>query len=60
MAIVDCTPEKPWDRCPAPGVRIRHSRTKEVGDQQAGYPGGDLVTVRCMNCGHEWEQELPQ
>jgi hypothetical protein len=53
-----CTAEKPWDR--QPGVRVRHVDAREVGEQENGYPGGDIVTYRCPHCGHEWRAELPQ
>lgn len=37
-----------------------HTRVKEVGEQENGFPGGDIVTLKCLNCGLEWKQELPQ
>lgn len=58
MSVIECTKETPWDR-QQPG-RVRHHDTREVGDQRDGYPGGDLVTIQCVNCGHTWEAELPQ
>ncbi len=33
---------------------------KEVGEQEDGWPGGDIVTYECPNCGTRWKQELPQ
>lgn len=53
-----CTPDTPW----SVGLRtpVRHQSAREVGDQRDGYPSGDLVTMRCDVCGHEWERELPQ
>ena len=53
-----CTVETPW----APGMRtpVLHAAAHEVGDQRDGWPGGDLVTMRCPTCGHEGEKELPQ
>lgn len=53
-----CTEETPW----SPGMRtpVLHASAHEVGDQRDGWPSGDLVTMRCPICGHEWEKELPQ
>jgi hypothetical protein len=53
-----CTPENPWKR--EYGTPVRHSNVREVGEQENGYPGGDIVTVECTNCGHRWRAELPQ
>ncbi len=25
-----------------------------------GYPGGNIVTVKCLDCGKTWKVELPQ
>lgn len=58
--IVECTKEHPWDGKVRSGVRVRHSEVREVGEQQDGYPGGDIVTYECRNCGHRWTAELPQ
>lgn len=53
-----CTHETPWnDGIPTP---VTHVDAHEVGDQENGWPGGDIVTMRCPNCGHEWKKELPQ
>jgi len=43
----------------APG-RWEHSGAGEVGDQENGWPGGDIITVRCKDCGKKWREELPQ
>lgn len=40
--------------------RWRHTNTEEVGPQESGWPSGDIVTVRCKDCGHTWREELPQ
>lgn len=60
--VFQCTESTPWDRTSRGPVR--HHGAHEVGDQRdgypGGYPGGDLVTMRCRFCGHEWETELPQ
>jgi len=53
-----CTKENPMP-AGAQGFWI-HVDVEEVGDQKDGYPGGDIVTYRCKNCGIKWEQELPQ
>ena len=53
-----CSPEHPMPKG-APG-RWMHTNAKEVGDQRNGWPGGDLVTMRCLDCGTEWTMELPQ
>ena len=53
-----CTKERPW----TPGVTdfpIIHPDATE-GEQHDGWPSGDYVEMRCPNCGHEWEKELPQ
>ena len=53
-----CTKETPWSS--DKGTPVEHDAVEEVGDQQDGWPGGDIVTKRCKNCGHKWTQELPQ
>jgi hypothetical protein len=55
-----CTKDQPWDHQPRPGTIILHPDADEVGEQRDGWPGGDLVDVRCPNCGHVWTKELPQ
>lgn len=37
-----------------------HPLAREVGDQQDGYPGGDIVRYECPACGTSWKEELPQ
>jgi hypothetical protein len=53
-----CTKETPW----APGLPtpVIHDETEEVGEQQNGWPGGDIITLRCKNCGKTWKEELSQ
>ena len=53
-----CSPDSPM---PA-GARGRwlHLRTEECGEQERGWPSGDLVRVRCKDCGATWKEELPQ
>ncbi len=53
-----CSPENPMPKG-APGI-WEHTNAEEVGDQRPGYPGGDLITMRCKDCGHKWTEELPQ
>lgn len=53
-----CTESTPWD--PTKGTRVVHASAREVGEQVDGYPGGDLVMMKCDDCGHLWEMELPQ
>ena len=60
MDRIECTKEHPWDRVRRPGIRIVHMESHEVGDQEDGYPGGDIVTMECPNCGSRWKEELPQ
>jgi hypothetical protein len=55
-----CTAEHPWSPGATKGALVLHPDAREVGEQEDGYPGGDIVTRRCPNCGHEWTQELPQ
>lgn len=55
-----CTKENPWPRAPVPpGTLILHPDAK-AAEQRDGWPSGDLVLMRCPNCGHNWEKELPQ
>lgn len=55
-----CTAERPWTPEFKPRGQVVHPDAREVGDQRDGYPGGDIVTKQCPNCGHEWDEELPQ
>lgn len=53
-----CTKDAPWrEGLPTP---VEHDAAFQVGDQRDGYPGGDIVTRECRNCGTRWTQELPQ
>jgi hypothetical protein len=61
--IKDCTEQKPYNEerdKRNPNARWRHSRVVEVGEQENGWPGGDIITNKCMNCGTTWKKELPQ
>lgn len=58
-----CTKDKPWDRIQRPPRgegRIVHPDAREVGDQEDGYPGGDIIRMECPHCGVDWKEELPQ
>lgn len=56
-----CTADRPWPGGRPPnGARVRHDNTQEVGEQEDGWPGGDIVTIECRNCGTRWQSELPQ
>jgi len=54
----NCTKETPWGG--EDGVLVCHIDAHEVGDQENGYPGGDIVTYECPNCKARWKTELPQ
>ncbi len=53
-----CTAENPWSK--EKGTPVEHTGSREVGDQEDGYPGGDIVTYECRHCKHRWRAELPQ
>lgn len=55
--VFQCTETNPWDGRRGP---VRHHGAHEVGEQEGGYPGGDIVKMRCRFCKHEWERELAQ
>lgn len=57
---IECTREKPWNRVAAALARVRHHDTREIGEQEQGWPAGDIVTVECLNCSTRWKMELPQ
>jgi hypothetical protein len=54
----ECTQEAPWK--PEYGTPVTHGSTQKIGEQEDGWPGGDIVTIECRFCGHRWKQELPQ
>lgn len=58
MAFYTCTKENPWT--PEKGTPVVHVDAYEKGEQEDGYPSGDIVTKHCPNCGHTWKVELPQ
>lgn len=53
-----CTKEAPWT--PDKGTPVTHTDVHEVGEQESGWPAGDIITKECRNCGHRWKEELPQ
>ena len=52
-----CTPDDPWT--PEKSKRADHPDAVELS-QEDGYPGGDIVTYKCPNCGKRFKCELPQ
>jgi len=58
LRVFNCTAETPWT--PDMKGRVAHVDAREVGEQENGYPGGDIVRYECPHCGHRWKQELPQ
>lgn len=59
MTLFLCTPDNPWSPEKHKG-RVKHSDVHEVGEQEDGWPGGDIITYECSNCGKRWKEELPQ
>ncbi len=57
MSIL-CTKANPWK--PEMGTPVEHEGCYEIGEQEDGWPGGDIIRRRCPNCGTEWTEELPQ
>ena len=55
-----CTAETPWSEGLDDDRRVKHRDVREVGEQRDGWPGGDIVTMECKNCGARWKSELPQ
>lgn len=55
---IQCTRYDPWT--PDKGFPVSHVDAKEVGDQEDGWPGGDIVRMECPHCGVSWKKELPQ
>ena len=59
--MITYTPENPWD--PREEIRARPLRTqaREVGEQEDGGPGGDIVTMRWRrDRGWQCKKEPPQ
>ena len=53
-----CTPERPWQK--GDETPVVHPLAQEVGEQQDGWPSGDIVRYECPTCGARWKSELPQ
>ena len=63
MRARTCSFDSPWtkERAATEGERgWCHLSAHEVGEQEDGYPGGDIIRVKCPACGLEWKEELPQ
>lgn len=56
----NCTAATPWPGNTACHILVVHNDAHEVGEQQPGWPGGDIVTYECPHCGHRWTSEQPQ
>lgn len=59
ISPIVCTAAKPWDKA-TKGIPVVHVDAQEVGEQENGWPSGDVVRMQCPNCGHKWYVELPQ
>lgn len=55
-----CTAASPWPGDEKHNGPVRHVGAHEVGEQEAGWPGGDIVSMRCPHCEATWHEELPQ
>lgn len=56
-----CTEEAPYsEEQDAGNFRWHHPNAYEVGEQEDGWPGGDIVTYYCPVCGLRFKVELPQ
>lgn len=53
-----CTAQDPWTA--EKSKRAEHPDAKEVGEQQDGWPCGDLQDYECPHCGLYFTEELPQ
>jgi len=56
-----CTREDPYDREKHKDCHpIVHPEARQVGEQEDGYPGGDIIIMVCPICKTRWRRELPQ
>lgn len=53
-----CSPDHPMPKN-AEG-QWEHTSAHETGDQENGWPGGDIIRMKCNDCGTTWKEELPQ
>jgi hypothetical protein len=53
-----CTEDAPWT--PDKGNYTSHPDAKAVGEQEDGWPGGDIQRYECPHCGLRFSRELPQ
>jgi len=58
MGVFHCTKNTPWSK--DKGTPVIHTDAHTIGEQEDGYPGGDIVRMKCPHCGHSWKKELPQ
>jgi transposase-like protein len=52
-----CTKENPWDKTKG---RASHPDAKAIGEQETGWPSGDIQRYKCPWCGLSFSEELPQ
>ena len=52
-----CTANSPWKEGMGPA---KHPDAVESGEQQPGWPSGDVQGYKCPHCGKYFEVELPQ
>jgi transcriptional repressor NrdR len=54
---ITCTEDHPYTgakhNLPEGIEQVVHPDACEVGEQENGYPGGDIVTMKCPHCGHQ-------
>lgn len=43
-----------------PEAKWMHDAVRQIGEEEDGWPCGDIARMRCDNCGVEWNEELPQ
>ena len=62
---VICTAKDPYDESrivheKGVTVSVEHPDAVGVGEQEDGYPGGDIVKYACPHCKTRFSVELPQ